>query len=63
MAARRRLSVYGADITRSFPSRGAAMAVHRSTHTGCAGVQQAACAAGYRYVKGCVEENFTARSC
>ena len=28
------------------------MAVHRSTHAGCAGVQQAACAAGYRYVKG-----------
>ena len=34
------------------------MAVHRSTHTGCAGVQQAACAAGYRYSKGdvCHEE-------
>ena len=29
----------------------------------CAGEKQAACAAGYRYVKGCVEENFTARSC
>ena len=29
----------------------------------CAGEAQAACAAGYRYVKGCVEENFTARSC
>ena len=42
----------GADITRSFPSRGAAMAVHRSTHAGCAGVEQAACAAGYRYRKG-----------
>ena len=28
------------------------MAVHRSTHAGCAGVEQAACAAGYRYVKG-----------
>ena len=42
----------GADITRSFPSRGAATAVHRSTHAGCAGVEQAACAAGYRYVKG-----------
>ena len=28
------------------------MAVHRSTHAGCAGVQQAACAAGYRYSKG-----------
>ena len=34
------------------------MAVHRSTHAGCAGVQQAACAAGYRYSKGdvCHEE-------
>ena len=46
------------DHARSFPSRGAAMAVHRSTHAGCAGVQQAACAAGYRYSKGdvCHEE-------
>ena len=43
----------GADITRSFPSpRGAATAVHQSTHAGCAGSEQAACAAGYRYVKG-----------